>query len=175
MSDWLLAGANRDAQSITSDWSFTNQHLIEGVKLKEVRSVPSGYGYLTEIFRREWTLDDLPVDQVFQSTLMPGRISAWHAHERTTDRLFVNHGLVHVVLFDARHGSSTYGLLNEFRLGTARPGLILIPPKVWHGVQNIHSEPSSLVNLVDQAYRYEQPDHWRLAADSPQIPFQFKK
>jgi dTDP-4-dehydrorhamnose 3,5-epimerase len=175
MSDWLLPDAHRDSQSITSDWAFTNQRLIDGVKLREVKSVPSGYGFLTEIYRREWALDDLSVDQVFQSTLMPGRVSAWHAHEVTTDRLFVNRGLIHVVLFDARQDSPTFGVLNEFRLGSIRPGLVVIPPKVWHGVQNIADQPSSLVNLVDQAYRYENPDHWRVPPDSPHVPYRFRK
>jgi dTDP-4-dehydrorhamnose 3,5-epimerase len=32
---------------------------------------------------------------------------------------------------------------------------------VWHGVQNVHPGPGSLLNLVDRAYRYERPDHWR--------------
>jgi dTDP-4-dehydrorhamnose 3,5-epimerase len=175
VADWLLEGASKDSQSITSDWAFVNQQLIQGVKLHEVKNVLSGYGYLTEIYRREWNLDGLEVDQVFQSTLMPGRVSAWHAHEHTTDRLFVNNGLIHVVLFDARQESPTYGVLNEFRLGTTRPGLVIIPPKVWHGVQNLGSDPSSLINLVDQAYRYENPDHWRVPPDSPAVPYQFRK
>lgn len=67
MSDWLLEGASKDVQSIASDWSFTNQRLIDGVKLREVKSVPSGSGYLTEIFRAEWALDDSRVDQVFKA------------------------------------------------------------------------------------------------------------
>jgi dTDP-4-dehydrorhamnose 3,5-epimerase len=66
-------------------------------------------------------------------------------------------------------------VLNEFRLGMMRPGLVVVPPKVWHGVQNLADEPSSLVNLVDQAYRYENPDHWRVPPDSPHVPYRFRK
>ena len=173
MSEWMLAGTVKDRQSITSDWDLVNQTLIEGVVLREVKNVPKGNGALTEVYRRDWGTDDLPVEQVFQVTLLPKGISAWHTHEVTTDRLFANHGLIRIVLYDARQDSPTYGVLNEFKLGTIRPGLVVVPPKVWHGVQNISDTPSLLLNLVDRAYRYEDPDHWRLPQDSPLIPYQF--
>jgi dTDP-4-dehydrorhamnose 3,5-epimerase len=91
----------------------------------------------------------------------------------TTDRLFVNHGQILVVLYDAREDSSTFGVLNKFHLGILRPGLLVVPPKVWHGVQNIGEGSSSLLNLVDRAYRYEDPDHWRLPHDTSLIPYRF--
>ena len=37
--------------------------------------------------------------------------------EFTIDRLFVNRGLMRIVLFDARKGSPTYKLVNEFNRG----------------------------------------------------------
>jgi dTDP-4-dehydrorhamnose 3,5-epimerase len=172
-SSWRPDGATKARQTITADWQFTTQQLIAGVAVKEVKNVPTGYGFLTEIFREEWGLDSLPVGQVFQAVLRPGGISAWHAHECTTDRLFVNTGLVHIVLYDGREFSPTCGTINEFRLGSLRPALIVVPPKVWHGIHNISDETSSTLNLVDRAYRYEDPDHWRLPPDSPQIPYRF--
>jgi dTDP-4-dehydrorhamnose 3,5-epimerase len=171
--EWLLPGAVRDPQSITSQWNPSSLRLIEGVQLREVRNVPKASGYLTEVYRRDWDIDTEPVDQVFQVVLLPGRISAWHAHERTLDRLFAIEGLVRIVLFDARSGSPTKGLLNEFRFGEHRPALVAVPPRVWHGVQNIGDRPARLLNVVDRAYDYEAPDHWRLPADSPEIPYRF--
>jgi hypothetical protein len=52
-----------------------------------LKHVPRNNGILTEVFRRDWNLDDRLVDQVFQSVLGPGAVSAWHAHQHTTDRL----------------------------------------------------------------------------------------
>ena len=52
------------------------------------------------------------------------------------DRLFVSQGLLRVVLYDARPGSETFGQVDELTIGTVRPALVVIPPKVWHGVQN---------------------------------------
>jgi hypothetical protein len=100
--DLLLPGATRDGQSIDAAWQFTGRKMIDGVAIKDVRHVPTGYGFLTEVWRRDWKLDDFAVDQVFQSTLAPAGISAWHAHAETTDRLFVAAGLLRIVLYDAR-------------------------------------------------------------------------
>ena len=85
----MIEGATKDKQSITADWVFT-QELIDGVRVREVKNVPVMYGVLTEVFRRDWALEEGTVDQVFQVTLFPGAVLAWHAHQLTTDRLFVN-------------------------------------------------------------------------------------
>jgi dTDP-4-dehydrorhamnose 3,5-epimerase len=143
------------------------------VRIREVRNVEKGHGLLTEIFRADWRLDDGVIAQVFQVVLGPAEISAWHAHRRTNDRLFVNRGAVRIVLYDARASSPTHGQLNEFSFGEHRPALLMVPPGVWHGVENLRHEPSAVLNLVDKAYSYDDPDHWRLPVDSPRIPFSF--
>ena len=170
---WLVPGARKDEQSITSDWQFTSQRLIDGVSIKEVKPVPAGYGYLTEVFRADWWDTKQFVDQIFQSLIQPGGISAWHAHEHTTDRLFVSQGSLQIVLYDHRPGSPTRGFINQFRFGAMRPALIIVPAKVWHGVQNLGPDAALLINAVDKAYQYEGPDHWRLPPDSAEVPFKF--
>lgn len=169
-----LEGSRKDRQSITADWEPL-QPFIHKVEVRTVSNVIKDNGVLTEVYRRDWCLDTLDVAQVFQVMLVPGGISAWHAHQFATDRLFVNHGTLKVILYDARQSSPTYGLLNEFRCGLMRPTLIVVPPGVWHGVQNIAEVPGSLLNVVDRAYTYEDPDHWRLPWDSEQIPYRFSQ
>ena len=166
---WLLPGASKDAASITPEWS-SRARLIDGVIVREVKNVPKKGGHLTELFRRDWFGDAAPVGQVFQNILAPRAVSAWHAHASTTDRLFVAAGLAEVALFDNREASPTRGELNIFQVGTLRPALIVIPPRVWHGVQNIGDGPAILINMVDAAYDYDDPDHWRIPSDSPDVP-----
>lgn len=167
----FIAGATPDRQSITRDWAPL-QPPIDGVAVVEVRNVATDNGYLTEVWRDDWGVPG-PVAQVFQALLEPGRVSAWHVHGEATDRLYANHGMVKIVLYDARAGSPTQGRVNVFRCGSVRPTLVVIPPGVWHGVQNIGSAPALLLNLPDRAYRYEGPDHWRLPADTGEIPYRF--
>jgi len=167
-----LLGAVADLQSVTHDWQPL-QELIAGVQVKEVKSVVRDNGYLTEIWREDWPLAPAHVGQVFQAVIEPGGISAWHAHRKATDRLFANHGLLKVVLYDARPDSSTAGRVNVFRCGSVRPMLIVVPCGIWHGMQNLAATPALLLNLSDQPYRYEAPDHWRLPPDTDRIPYSF--
>ncbi len=167
-----MLGAVADPQSVTHDWQSL-QELIAGVEVKEVKNVVKDNGYLTEIWRQDWPLAPAHVRQVFQALIGPGGISAWHVHRTATDRLFANHGLLKIVLYDARPDSSTVGCINVFRCGSVRPMLIVVPFGVWHGVQNLSAEPALLLNLPDQPYRYEAPDHWRLPADTDRIPYSF--
>lgn len=171
--NWILPDATPDTQTVTAQWDVAGLRLIDGVTIREVRHVPKATGWLTEVFRRDWLGDTLPIDQIFQVALLPGRVSAWHAHARTTDRLFVTTGLARVVLYDARKDSPTCGLVNEVKFGVVRPALVTIPPRVWHGIQAIGPEPACILNAVDLAYDYEHPDHWRIPQDSPAVPYRF--
>ena len=85
-----LSGAKKDERNITAEWVVL-QDFIEGVILREVTNVIKvGGGKLTEIYRRDWGLDTLGVDQVFLNMLPGGGITGWHVHQYSTDRLFVS-------------------------------------------------------------------------------------
>lgn len=168
----LLAGATRDGQSITADWQPVGRQLIDGVEVLDICSVPKRHGVLTEVFRTDWVENGV-VDQIFQVALAPGGISAWHVHRDTTDRLFVASGSLTLVLFDARTESPSHGRLNELHLTIARPQLVVIPAGVWHGLIVTGTQPAIIVNAPDRAYSYEDPDHWRLPHDTPEIPYRF--
>lgn len=168
-----LDNASKDIQSITSDW-LNVQDLINGVCVREVKNVcKRNGGVLTELFRQDWGIENTSVDQVFQNILEPGDISGWHVHQYTTDRIFVNWGRLRIVLFDARTTSPTHGKINEFYFAIDRPALLVVPPGIWHAVQNNTSSSSALINIVDKAYEYSKPDHWRLPINTPEIPFKF--
>lgn len=166
---WSFTGV-KDRQLVRPDWSPADPIEIEGVAARQITSVLTDNGYLTEIWRADWCLDIQGVEQIFQRTLDIGAVSGWHVHARTTDRLFCAVGRVRVALFDARSDSSTHGKIAEFRLGTERPAIVKVPPGVWHAVRNIGPSSAVFVNAVDIAYDYEDPDHYRLPLDTPLIP-----
>ena len=73
-------------------------------------------------------------------------------------------------LYDGRKSSPTFGTVWQRVFDHERPLLVVAPPDVWHGLRTLGAVPSLILNLVDRAYAYESPDHWRLPPDSPQIP-----
>ncbi len=166
----MLRGARKDKQLVTRDWQVLRQP-IEGVHNREVRHVPRDHGIITEIFRPEWDPTGLPIVQIYQSRLFPGAIGAWSCHARNIDRLFVNQGLIKVVLYDGRKDSPTHGVINEIHAGDARPAMIVLPVGVWHGLQNLGTIDALVLNFPSRAYDYEDPDHYRLPIDTEEIPY----
>jgi dTDP-4-dehydrorhamnose 3,5-epimerase len=163
----------RDAQLVRPDWEPIEPLGIDGVEVHPITSVLTDSGYLTEMWRDDWNLDHAGVSQVFQRVLEAGAVSGWHAHADTTDRLFCAWGRIRVGLYDGRSDSPSHGRYAQIRMGRERPALIVVPPGVWHAVANIGHDPALLLNAVDRAYDYVEPDHFRVPIDSPQIPHRF--
>jgi len=164
--------AAQDEQLVTADWRSTAD-LIDGVVVHEVRNVPTRNGITTEVFRQDWGIVAGEVTHAIHVHFRAGAISAWHSHREKTDHLFVVAGLLRAVLYDDREGSPTRGMLNELHLSHSRPQLVVIPPRVFHGLQALGSEPAAFVNYFDRLYEYADPDDHRLPPDAPEIPYRF--
>jgi dTDP-4-dehydrorhamnose 3,5-epimerase len=153
------------------------QSLIDGVRFRPVRPVPHEDGTLAEMARTAWLEIDLPIVQVHLTTTFAGRVRAWGLHQVSTDRLFVVSGLVSIVVYDARVGSPTYGTINEFRVTERNPGLLVIPPNLYHGWKNIGIDEAFVVNMPSSQYDHASPDALDLPNDSPHaheiVPFRW--
>jgi dTDP-4-dehydrorhamnose 3,5-epimerase len=147
--------------------------LIEGVVVRAAVVHSDGRGTLTEIFSPAWGWDDEPLVYVYQATIRPGQLKGWVVHLEQDDRLFFDDGTAKVVLYDARAGSPTKGMINELFLGAANRALLRIPAGVFHAVANVGDTELRFVNLPTQPYRHDRPDKARLPAGSSAIPYTF--
>jgi dTDP-4-dehydrorhamnose 3,5-epimerase len=148
--------------------------LIEGVKLKQLKVIPDERGRLMEILRSD---DEVfkSFGQAYMTTAYPGVVKAWHYHKKQTDNFAVVKGMMKVVLFDDREGSSTKGELNEFFMGEHNPKMITIPPLVFHGFKCISEEEAIVINLPSEVYNYKEPDEFREPFDSKKIPYEWDR
>jgi dTDP-4-dehydrorhamnose 3,5-epimerase len=169
-----IESAKQDDQRVTPAWEPLLD-LIAGVKTMEIKNTLSDHSYVTEYYRHNWDIcHERPIQHVVHVTLCPGSITAWHMHKFKSDNIVVPTGMIKLVLFDGRKGSSTEGKVNVFNMSPLRPMVVGFPPGIWHGFHNLlSSENSSFINISDGAYNYEQPDEWRLPLDTPEIPFTF--
>lgn len=164
----------KDAQTVAAGGRVLRR-LIDGVQLQEMPNILTRNGVTTEVVRPEWDIGRVPIRHMIHVTLRAHAISAWHCHRRQTDRVFVTDGTLRVVLYDDREASPTRGALDVLHLGRMRPATLLIPPCVWHGLQNLEDRSSGFINFFDHAYCYEDPDEWRLPADTDAIPYAFRR
>jgi dTDP-4-dehydrorhamnose 3,5-epimerase len=139
---------------------------IDGLMFRPTRPVPHEDGTLAEIARTDWPEVGAPIVHVHVTTTEPGRIRAWGLHQRSTDRLFVVKGLLSIVVFDGRIGSPTQGVVNEFKVSERSPGLLVIPPNLYHGWKVIGTEEAFIVNMPTSAYEYSSPDALDLPYDT---------
>jgi dTDP-4-dehydrorhamnose 3,5-epimerase len=148
--------------------------MIDGVKVKQLKVIPDERGRLMEILREDDEIF-MRFGQVYLTTGYPGVVKAWHYHKVQNDHFCVVKGMMKVVLYDAREGSSTKGEVNEFFLGEHRPIVLRIPPLVYHGFKTISLEEALLINVSTQAYRHGAPDEYRVHPHDNDIPYEWAR
>ncbi|HEY4929399.1 MAG TPA: dTDP-4-dehydrorhamnose 3,5-epimerase family protein [Acidimicrobiales bacterium] len=144
--------------------------LIDGVVFRPTRPVPHDDGTLAEIARVDWDEITDPIVHTHLTTTEPGRVRGWGLHQGSTDRLFVVKGLVSIVVYDGRVGSRTFGAVNEVKVSERNPGLLIVPPNLYHGWKVIGTEEAFIINMPTSPYSYENPDALDLPYESELAP-----
>ena len=147
--------------------------VIDGVKTKKLKVIPDERGRLMEVLRKDEEIFE-EFGQVYVTTTLPDVIKGWHYHKLQSDNVAAIHGMVKLVLYDAREGSSTSGEVDEFFMGVHNPILVHIPPGVYHGWKCISQEEAIVVNLPTEVYNYKEPDEHRVPFDSPDVPYDWE-
>lgn len=101
-----------------------------------------------------------PQGQVNYSVMYPGVIKAWHRHQKQTDFWITLNGNVKAGAHDPDTGESWMIVMGE-----KRPGTLIIPPPLWHGLATVGPESAGLLYYVTHAYNPAEPDEERLAYD----------
>lgn len=144
--------------------------MINGVKIKKLKVIPDERGRLMEMLRSD---DEVFIKfgQIYMTTAYPGVVKGWHYHKKQTDNFVVVHGMMKVVLYDARKDSPTFGEINEFFMGVHNPILLQIPPYVYHGFKTISETEAICINTPTEMYVYKEPDEFRVTPRSKEIPY----
>lgn len=157
-----------------------------------IRSVPTFEGTIDEAYRhatkraepafvpaalytddRGWSLMNqlkgvlAPEGQINYSVQYPGVVKAWHRHANQTDFWICLSGHIKV-------GVHADGADEAFSLvvGERHPGVVVIPPPLWHGAATVGHEPAGLLYYVTRAYDPAAPDEERRAWDAaPGFPW----
>ena len=151
-----------------------SKQLIEGVHTKKLAVHADERGRLMEMLRSDDSFF-AKFGQVYVTTAYPGVVKAWHFHRLQTDHFVCVHGMMKVVLYDAREGSPTKGIINEFFIGTHNPMLVQIPAGVYHGFKCISDHEAIIINTPTELYNYATPDEYRVPPDTPDIPYDWSR
>lgn len=99
--------------------------------------------------------------QINFSVMYPNVIKAWHRHARQTDFWMCLTGHLKVGVHREADDQCWVAVIGE-----KRPGVMIIPPPLWHGAATVGHEPAGLLYYVTHAYNPEKPDEERKAYDA---------
>lgn len=144
--------------------------VIDGVAARRARVLPDERGRLGEIMRADDPWFER-FGQVYFTSTYPGVVKAWHSHKLQTDHFYCVRGAIKLGLYDGRGGSKTHGEVNEIYLSEHLPGLVRIPPGVYHGWMCVSDVESLVVNVTSECYDYAKPDEYRADPHDNDIPY----
>ncbi len=110
--------------------------------------------------------------EVYFSKIYPGVIKGWHIHRTTTLNYAVVHGMIKLVLYDAREASTTHGELVELFIGDDNYVLVKIPPGVVNGHKGMGTQPAILANCATEPHRDGEME--RMDPFDPRIPYDWE-
>lgn len=90
--------------------------MIHGVSIRQLRQIPDERGKVMHMLRQDDPWFE-KFGEIYFSQVYPGAIKGWHLHKLMSLNYAVVSGVIKLVLYDDREGSSTQGDLLEYFSG----------------------------------------------------------
>ena len=139
--------------------------MIDGVKLVPLVAHLDDRGYLIEILRATDPHFSKFGQVYLVGNMAQGTVRAFHKHRELWDFFFISHGSAKFALRDDRPESVTYQEMNTFVIGARNPGLIVVPPGVYHGWMSLEDD-TQMISTASEVYNRQNPDEVRVPPDS---------
>ncbi|MGI9014870.1 MAG: dTDP-4-dehydrorhamnose 3,5-epimerase family protein [Phycisphaerales bacterium] len=139
----------------SSDWPAVHAQAVDA---NEPLLIPANHycddrGWsLMNLFHRVLSSDG----QINFSCQYPGVIKAWHRHKFQTDFWLCLTGHLKVGVY--RESDHTAW---RVVIGEKNPGILVIPPTLWHGAATVGASAAGLLYYVTHAYNPADPDEER--------------
>jgi dTDP-4-dehydrorhamnose 3,5-epimerase len=159
---------SKDGPTVRKDGSPLGSN-IDGVVVLQPPVHVDHRGALVEMYTSPefW---NAPFAYAYQTSIRPGMLKGWFAHEKKVDRYHIVCGELLVLLYDDRADSPTRGMTQKLVLSEKSARQVLIPPLVWHLSLNVGTVDAILVNLPSTHYDHDNPDRFYISIDSGDVP-----
>ena len=141
---------------------------IDGLVVTPLRRIPDERGAVFHMLREDSDVFER-FGEIYFSMVYPGAIKAWHVHKEMTLNYAVPVGMVKLVCYDDREGSSTRGNVVELHVGELNYCLVTIPPLVWNGFKGEGTSPALVANCSTVPHRPDEIDRMDPFSDS--VPY----
>jgi dTDP-4-dehydrorhamnose 3,5-epimerase len=124
-----------------------SQTTIEGVEVVPLRKIVDERGMVMHMLKNT-DLHFQEFGEIYFSCGYPGVVKAWHIHKEMTLNNCCVVGMIKLVLYDGREGSSTHGELMELFIGEDNYCLVKIPPGITNGYKAFGTQMAVLANCA---------------------------
>ena len=147
---------------------------ISGVKIIPLKKIPDERGTIYHMLRSSDS-HFTKFGEIYFSKIYKGAIKGWHIHKQITLNYCVVDGMVKLVLYDTREGSSTKGNLMELFIGDDNYVLVIIPLGVANGHKGI-TETALLASAPNFPYdKLVDNEMKKIDPYSNEIPYDWKR
>lgn len=144
--------------------------MIEGVLVSPRRQIVDERGMIVHMLRSD-DPEYRGFGEVYFSWVNPGRVKAWHLHNRMTLNYTCPVGAVRLALYDARPGSPTKGEVVDLELSPRAHALVQVPPGVWNGFACLGDQPSMVCNCA--TIPHDPEEIVRRDPHDPEFPYEW--
>jgi dTDP-4-dehydrorhamnose 3,5-epimerase len=141
---------------------------IDGLRITPLRRIPDERGAVFHMLREDSEVYER-FGEIYFSAVYPGVIKGWHKHREMTLNYAVPVGMVKLVCYDDRDGSSTFGNLVELHIGELNYVLVTVPPLVWNGFKGEGTQTALVANCSTVPHRPDEIE--RLDPATTDIPY----
>lgn len=145
--------------------------MIDGIRIIALRQIPDERGKIMHMLR----CDDPHFErfgEIYFSVVYPDVVKGWHLHKEMALNYAVVQGMIKLVLFDDREGSTTRGELQELFIGESNYVLVHIPAGIWNGFKGIGTDPAIVANCA--TLPHDPTEIMRLDPLTNSIPYDWR-
>jgi dTDP-4-dehydrorhamnose 3,5-epimerase len=124
-----------------------NHTTIEGVEVLPLRKIVDERGMVMHMLKNT-DPHFQEFGEIYFSCGYPGVVKAWHIHKEMTLNNCCVVGMIKLVLYDGREGSSTHGELMELFIGEDNYCLVKIPLGITNGYKAFGTQMAVLANCA---------------------------
>jgi dTDP-4-dehydrorhamnose 3,5-epimerase len=155
------------------DWEMSDQPgLIDGVIIRPLRKIPDERGAIMPGVRCDNQLNEF--GEVYFKKLYAGVVNGWHVHEKLILNYICISGMIKLVLYDMRKGSSTYQALQEIFFGEDNYCMVHIPPGIANASKGM-GVPFSIMANVASLPHDPNIKYLRIDPHSGEIPYDWTR
>ena len=121
--------------------------MIDDVIVTPLRQIHNEFGKVMHMMKEDFHVFQR-FGEVYFSIIYPNSIKGWNRHTKMTINLAVPIGNVHLVLFDGRENSGTFGQIQHLFLGADNYQLVTIPPLIWTSFKSLGMQTAMIANCA---------------------------